>query len=410
MITTRNLERTESFLTLLFAVSVFIWKPGIYVSSGLITAYLLVRSMIDHEYGQMVWRSKITQVSLAMFLLGLVTATIGAEELRDIIWMARKTLFLPVIVFFVFALQHPRNRTVAMTGLIGSFWIASLLTLKAYDWQLSFGARMEGTWPQGTWDTLLGLFFGFMVLSFKWSGIGHLQRMTHLITTVMALFMLLLAGGRAPWIGAVISLTMCFLIFKPSKRVLFSGIVVAVIMGILASTAFEHKARPVIDRFSSVFNTTTEGSNWIRLRLWEIGTAQLVHLAKQNPVEMLFGGGSVSYNPKQIKFFENMPYDPADRARLKDFGYPSGDAHSTYIDNALRHGVLWTFAMTLYLIWLCTRFSFLAIRQNPAPFTLLINFLIMGIFYTVVPHFATFFFVLFVTILGSQTFSKSKFL
>jgi len=82
MITTRNFERTESFLTLLFAVSVFVWKPGIYVSSGLITAYLLVRSMIDHEYGQMVWRSKITQVSLAMFLLGLVKWSGAARSPR----------------------------------------------------------------------------------------------------------------------------------------------------------------------------------------------------------------------------------------------------------------------------------------------------------------------------------------
>lgn len=160
----KAVDRIEPFLTLLFAISVFVWKPGMYVSSGLITLYLLARSALDCDYRKMVWSSRVAKVSLAMFVLGIITSSIGAENFSDVSWMARKTLFLPVIVFFVFALTHERNRTAAMTGLIASFWVASVLTLHKYGWNLSFGGRMEGTWPQGTWDALLGLFFTFLIL------------------------------------------------------------------------------------------------------------------------------------------------------------------------------------------------------------------------------------------------------
>ena len=403
----KNVDRIELFLTLLFAISVFLWKPGMYVSSGLITFYLLARSAIDHDYRKMVWSSQIAKVSLAMFLLGILTSSIGAENFSDVSWMARKTLFLPVIVFFVFALTHERNRMAAITGLIASFWIACVLSLHKYGWTLSFGGRMEGTWPQGTWDTLLGLFFTFMVLSFKWMPRSVLKLAIYGLTTLMALLMLILAGGRAPWLGSILSLTIFFVFFNRDKRVVWAILISGALIAMLTTTVLEERTKPVIDRLSSVVNTTTDGSNWIRLKLWEIGTAQLVQLAKDDPLELIFGGGAESYNPKQAEFFKTMPFDEADRARLKANGYPSGDSHNTYIDNALRHGVLWAIAMLLYLVWLCTRFSTKAIQSNPTSLILLTNLLIVGMFYTVVPHFVTLFFVLFIACLGIYKSEKS---
>lgn len=372
------------------------------MSSGLITAYLLVRSMIDHEYGQMVWRSKIAQISLAMFLLGLVTATIGAEELTDITWMARKTLFLPVIVFFAFALEQPRNRTVAITGLIATFWVASLITLNAYDWQLHFGGRMEGHWPQGTWDTLLGLFFPFTVFAFKWKNQTSMMRIGQSATIFMALLMLFLAGGRATWVGALASIFLYYFVFKFNIRTLMIGALTSAIFALLISTVFYDRAQPILDRFASIADTETEGSNWIRLQLWKIGLKHMQEFAFEDPKQLLFGGGAESYDAKQRAFFSTLPYDRSDRIRLVEYGYPTGDTHNTYLDNALRHGIVWTSAMTLYLIWLCIGFRFFGTRTTPSSSALLLNLLIVGIFYTVVPHFATFFFALFVLLLQSS--------
>ncbi len=403
MTSDRTFAHIASFLTLLFSASVFIWKPGIYVSSGLITAYLLARTAIDQDYRRLLWNSRITQISLAMFMLGLITSTIGAEQFKDIAWMARKTLFIPVIIFLVFALAQQRNRTIAQLGLIGSFWIASILTLHENNWQLSFGGRMGGTWPIGTWDALMGMFFVFMALSQKPNCLGVLWRGILVVTTMMALLMLVLAGGRAPWIGVLLSMAIYFAVFNRNKRVWLAATTGAIIIAILAGTVFEDKARPVVERLSTVVNTTTVGSsNWIRLQLWQIGLAHMETLAVENTREFLFGGGAESYDPKQIEFFKTMPFDETAREMLKDQGYPSGDAHNNYIDSALRHGILWTFAITVYLIWLCSQFSWTAVRSNPAPLILLFYLLIVGAFYTVVPHFLTFFFALFIAMLMSS--------
>ena len=394
----KTFEHLESFCTLLFAVAIFVWKPGIYVSSGLITLYVITRCALDRAYAQQLWASRVAVVTLALFALGIVTATIGAEQLKDITWMARKTLFLPVIVFFMFALNKPKNRTLAMAGLIGSFWIASLITLWEYGWRFDFGGRMEGTWPQGTWDTLLGLFLTFMIVQFRWFGSSGLQKTLYVLTILMALVMVLLAGGRAPWLGAMVCLAIYFVISKPSWRVLGGALAVLILVASLGATVFEQKSRVILDRVTSITDTTNNGSNWIRLKLWGIGVAHLSERLQNAPLEAIVGGGAKSYHQKQIEFFETLPYDPNDRVTLRDFGYPSGDTHNNYIDSALRHGLLWTAAAFLYLIWLCTGFSLTKTRTNPAPALLLLYLMVVGMFYNVVPHFVTFFFALFVTL------------
>jgi len=397
----------ESFCVLLFAVSVFIWKPGIYVSSGLIVVYLGWRTLADTSYREMVWRSALARVTLAMFALGLLTALIGMEQLEDLTWMARKTLFLPAIIFFTFALAHTRNKELALSGLIASFWIASLLTLWRYDWNLAVGGRMQGTWPQGTWDALLGLFLTFLVLQFKWDRFGNVKRITHLLTILMALLMLLLAGGRAPWLATIICVTTYVVLFQRDRRVLIGGFAALLIAVGLSATVFEHRSRVVIERFSTIADTTNVGSNWIRIQLWTIGIAHMQEIVKNEPLKAVFGSGAKSYNSTQIEFFNNMPFDDEDRTRFQDFGYPSGDTHNNYIDSALRNGLLWTCAIILYLIWLCTLFSVRQIREKPEPLIALLYLCIVAMVYTVTPHFVSFFFALFITILLIQTTKKA---
>ena len=401
----KNLDHLESFCVLLFAVAIFIWKPGIYVASGLICLYLILRTAIEVEFRNTLWNSNLAKLSLGMYAVGLITATLGAETYQDVAWMARKTLFLPIVVFLAFALKRRVNQQLAMTGLVIGFWVASVITLSNHDWQLNFGGRMGGTWLLGTWDSLLGLFFPFMVLYLirTWSAsTTWLTKAIYVITTIMACVMMLLAGGRAPWLGALIGLMIYFLILKPNRKLLLGMVGITAVVGLIGLTVFQDKVQPIVDRFATVTDTTTDGSNWVRLRLWEIGGHQLVDFAKNDPLSLAFGGGALSYDAKQIEFFKTLSYDPDDRKRLQEYGYPSGDTHNTYIDNALRHGVIWTTLITLYLIWLCTRFSWRYVRSNPEPSVLLVGLLVVSMFYTMVPHFATFFFVLFVGLLSQK--------
>jgi len=400
-------DRTESFLTFLFAISVFVWKPGIYVSSGLIILYLALRATLQSDYRQSLWQSQLAKITLAMFALGLFTSAISANQLEDFLWMARKTMFLPAIVFFAFALTKQRNKDIAMTGLIVAFWTASLLTLSKYGWQMHFGGRMEGTWPQGTWDNLLGLFFVFLVLHFNWISSKTLTRIIYVATILMTLLMLLLAGGRGPWLAVTSSLALYFLVFKRDKKVIITAIMVSVIGLVASATIFQDRTQALLSRAASIANTD-ESSNWVRLQLWGIGIAHMGELIRTEPFKAVFGSGTKSYQATQVEFFKTMPYDEQRRAQLALFGAPNGDTHNNYLDSALRSGLLWTAAIFMYLIWLATQFSTRSISNRPEPTILLVYFLIMAIFYTVVPHFMSFFFVLLIPILLSPMSQQQK--
>ncbi len=391
-------DRTESFLTFLFAISVFVWKPGIYVSSGLIILYLAMRATLQSDYRQSLWRSQLAKITLAMFALGLFTSAISANQLEDFLWMARKTMFLPAIVFFAFALTKQRNKDIAMAGLIAAFWIASVLTLSKYGWQMRFGGRMEGTWPQGTWDNLLALFLVFLVLYFNWASSKTLTRIIYVATILMALLMVLLAGGRGPWLAVASSLALYFLVFKRDKKVIITAIMVSVIGLVVSATIFQDRSQALLNRAASIANTD-ESSNWVRLQLWGIGIAHMGELIRTEPFKAVFGAGTKSYGSTQIEFFKTMPYDERARERLVAYGYPTGDTHNNYIDSALRNGLLWTAAIFLYLVWLTTRFSVRGVFSRPEPTILLVYFSIMAMVYTLVPHFMSFFFAVFVSLL-----------
>jgi O-antigen ligase len=295
-----------------------------------------------------------------------------------------------------------------MIGLVASFWVASLITLTQYGWQFNFGARMQGIWPQGTWDNLLGLYLCFMVLWFRWAGASMAERVIYVLTMLMALLMVVLAGGRAPWLALFISLAAYFLLFHRNPKVIVTAAVIAALGVITSVTLFQDRTEQLLNRVTSITQTESDSSNWIRLQLWGIGLSHMGELISNQPLKAVFGSGAKSYDPTQVAFFETMPYEPRARERLVAYGYPTGDTHNNYIDSALRNGLLWTAAMFLYFLWLPTRFSLTQIRANPEPSVLVVYLGIMAMFYTVVPHFMSFFFALIIILLLTREQKSSR--
>ncbi len=396
----------EIFAVLLFSVSVFVWKPGIYVSSGIIIAYMLVRAATDRAYWNELRSSNVMRVSMALFVFGLVTATIGMQQPEDLLWMARKTLFLPVAGFLFIALVKAENRKAALIGLFMGFWFVAIRAL-ADNWSEHIAHRFSGSWPPGTWDALLGLFFVFLFLCLIGQKHRLAIRLATGLCTAAAFFLLLLAGGRGPLVAAACAVFVYLIFFKINIRTLVTVFAVVGILTVASASIFQDRAQIVFQRISSITDTN-EISNWIRLRLWGIGYAQIKELATEQPLVLLFGTGSESARKSQISFFDKLPYDEADRIKLKQYGYPSGNVHNNYLDSILHNGLLWTVAAFAYLVWLTTRFKATVVSANPAPFTMLIYLLVLGVFYTVVPHFTTFFFVLFVALLSTMSSKQGE--
>jgi len=391
-------EQVESFLVVLFAVSIFMWKPGIYVSSALIIVYTCIVIFKSPDYRKKYFGSNITIISLAMFVVGTTTSLIAMQQTEDLLWMVRKTLFLLTVGFLLIAFNNEKNKKIAFYGLVAGFWVASLLTIFK-NWQLmGVITRVEGTWPQGTWDALLGLFLVFLLLSIKdifSKSVPSLRTKLFLFATLcMSVFQLIWAGGRIPFVACVVAILLYVLTLKLSKRMIINAMLASVIAVMLSVTVFKDHTDSLINRVQSITDVSND-DYWVRLNLWKVGFNHAVFFMKNEPSTFLFGAGGKSYGPMQIEFFQDMPMNAVDREKFQSFGYPSGDPHNMYIDSILKNGVIWTVLFLIYLLWLATGFKLKQSWQRPEPFILLSFYLVLGIAYTILPHFFTYFLVFF---------------
>jgi O-antigen ligase len=391
-------EQVESFLVVLFAVSIFMWKPGIYVSSALIIVYTCIGIFRSQDYRQKYLGSHVAVMSVAMFVVGTTTSLIAMQQTEDLLWMVRKTLFLLTVGFLLIAFNNEKNKKIAFYGLVAGFWVASLLTIFK-NWQLmGVITRVEGTWPQGTWDALLGLFLVFLLLSIKdvfSKSVPSLRTKLFLFATLcMSVFQLIWAGGRIPFVACVGAILLYVLTLKLSKRMVINAMLASVIAVMLSVTVFKDHADSLINRVQSITDVSND-DYWVRLNLWKVGFNHAVFFMKNEPSTFLFGAGGKSYGPMQIEFFQDMPMNAVDREKFQSFGYPSGDPHNMYIDSILKNGVIWTILFLIYLLWLATGFKLKQSWQRPEPFILLSFYLVLGIAYTILPHFFTYFLVFF---------------
>lgn len=395
-------EKTESFLVVLFAVSIFLWKPGIYVSSALIIVYTCICFFNNKEYRHQYLNSNIAVVSVVMFAIGIVTAFIAMQEIDDLLWAARKTLFLLVIGFLIIAFKNENNKKLAFYSVIAGFWVASLLTIfKKWD-QIGNITRIEGTWPQGTWDALLGLFFVFLVVSMRSTVFTLKTKLIIIATLCMSIFQLIWAGGRIPLLASVVVLILYLLTLKLTKRMVINAILAAVVAMTFSMTIFKDNVDHFYNRVQSITDVTND-DYWVRLNLWKVGFNHVVFFMKNEPMTFLFGAGGKSYGPMQIAFFKDMPIEQSDREKLQAFGYPSGDTHNMYIDSVLKNGFVWTILFLIYLLWLATGFKIKKTWQQSEPIILLSFYAVLGMAYTILPHFFTYFLIFFMVYLQAAS-------
>jgi hypothetical protein len=399
-------EKTESFLVVLLAVSIFLWKPGIYVSSALIIVYTCIGILRNKEYRHQYLSSNIAVVSLAMFAVGIVTSLIAMQEIDDVLWAARKTLFLLVIGFLIIAFKNEGNKKLAFYSVIAGFWLAALLTIFKNWHQIGTITRIEGTWPQGTWDALLGLFFVFLVVSTRSATFSFKTKLLIIATFCMSIYQLIWAGGRIPLLASIVVLVLYLLTLKLTKRMVINGMLAAIIAITFSITIFKDNVEQFYNRVQSIADVSNN-DYWVRLNLWKVGLNHAVFFMKNEPVTFLFGAGGKSYGPMQIAFFKEMPMNQSDREKLQGFGYPSGDTHNMYIDSVLKNGFVWTSLFLIYLLWLATRVNIKKTWQQSEPFILLSYYAVLGMAYTILPHFFTYFLIFFVAYLHASSLKSA---
>jgi hypothetical protein len=394
------LLKLETGFIFLLGLAICLSKPLIYLSTLLLMGVLAVRLLADPEYRQSLFNNRLFWASVGVFVLGVVSAAIGSSHPDDVGWMAKKTLLLVLLVPLLLAFEHKTNRVAALTGVLLGFWIAFVLTGNLYEWRWS-GNRYEGaTWMVDTWGVLCAMLILCLtplvfVFASQWK-----WRAVLMVTLVGAMLMLVTTGARGPWLGVAAG-GVLYLAIKQRRALLVVG-AIGVAALFVANSLWPQQISAFQSRAQSIANTQTDMSNVIRLALWETGAALITKQLVTGDKGFWFGNGHEGKAALANDFYYNEFKDKATfkPGVLADIGWQVDDLHSMYFVSVFQNGMLWTVGSLTVLLWLglgpirkgqrFTR-SWLAVPS-------LMGFLVIGITYTLLPHFALMFLIYFMTL------------
>lgn len=394
------IPKLETALIFLLAFAIFISKPLIYLSILLLIGSTLVRIVKDQEFRQKIFGNNFFWASTGVFLFGLFATAIGSGYAEDIGWMASKTMLLPMAVPLLLAFEDKRNRTAAIAGALAGFWIAFVLTAHMHGWEWS-GGRYEGaTWLIDSWGVICAMLILLLTPLIFVATRHWLWRCLFGLTLLGAIIMLITTGARGPWLGLVAGV---FVYLAMKQRIALAAVSVMVVATlVVASNLWPQQIDAFKTRVQSITNIETDASNYLRLAMWETGYALISKQLLTGDKGFWFGNRKKGKGELANEFYYNEFMDQAKikPGILKEYKWNLTDFHNSYLESVFRNGILWTLASLLILIWLAIgplqngkRFSATLIAAPS-----LIGFLVIGMTYTLLPHFAFLFLIFFMAL------------
>lgn len=416
----RTFQQLEGLLIFTLGLGLFVSKPVIYSAGGALLLLALIKLWWDSQYRHDLLASRLTKACLALFLLGIIATAIHPSLPSEISWIARKSLYLPLLPVLYLAFKHKSVRFAGMSGVLIGFWITSILTMSNAGWQWTGGRVAGATWPVDVWGLLVGLFASFLLpLVFEQKFSWQLRALLT-ITWIASAGMLVLSGARGPWLGVAIA-SFVYLVFFQRKALGF--LIILLVIGYFPA---KHWAPDQVNYLESRITSMTktagpqesaqfDESNWVRLQLWKTSIAQDLHKLENTPLTFLFGSGPNNQIHEMRAFFKQWTGMPeADKERMIAYGYPTNEVHNMYLDAMGKMGILWTLsslALLLAIILLSLRTRDKSDQAPLAVLTVTTCFLVTGGFYDILPHWGTFFLTFFTMLaihLGKTNIIKTR--
>jgi hypothetical protein len=394
--------KLETSLIFLLGLALFISKPLIYLSTLLLIATVVTRLIIDQPYRHILFDSRVFWASVGVFLLGVVSASIGSDYSEDVAWMVRKSMVLLLMAPLVLSFGDKTNQLAGLLGVLLGFWIAFVLTADMYNWSWS-GGRYEGaTWDVGMWGVVCAMLMTFLTpLLFAGSN-GWGWRVVVVTTIMAAAFMLITTLTRGPWLGAAAGV-LIYMIIKQRKALLIFTVAMASIF-YTAKGIWPDQVASFESRVQSISNTQGDASNYIRLALWEAGTGLVKKQLVEGDKRFWFGNGATGKDIVANDFFYNEFKDKATvkPGELEAMGWHVGDMHNMYIDSMLANGFLWTLSCLVLLIWFAFRNTH-GVATDKSTWSappMLACYFVVGLTYAILPHFALMACIYFIALLN----------
>lgn len=397
--------QVETILILTLGASIFLSKPMIYISTFLIILLTISRTVFDKEYRTVLTNNKLFKLSILLYLTGVVFAIFNSATINDATWLARKSLYLLLIGPLSIAHTKKINITLGIIGVFIGFWCSFLLTANKHNWQWS-GQRLEGaTWLIDNWASLCGLVIAFLLPLALQKKITNRSRFIIIITLLASLLALITTGARGPLLGTGLG---CFIFLAIYHRKVFLGTIVVMIMLLLPTKEiFPDQFSSIKSRIYSIVDTKGNESNQTRIELWKTTVNYFEMLWINDKNTLLMGAGREGFAENLTNYHaqnhENTNSNNAELIKNRILN----DPHNMYLDSIGKNGIIWTLGNILFVIFLGITKSYISVNgtvknkielKHNRCLPVLITFLTLGIFYSVIPHFVTYFLIFFMTI------------
>jgi hypothetical protein len=392
--------KLETAFIFLLGLAIFVSKPLIYLSILLLIGVTLARIATDSDYRYELFDNKLFWASSGVFVFGLLSTIIGSGYAEDIGWMASKTMLLPMVVPLLLAFTQKTNRTAAIAGAVVGFWIAFVLTGNMHNWTWS-GDRYGGaTWLIDTWGVICAMLILLLTPLVFLATQNKTARGILAFTLLGGIVMLLTNGARGPWLG-VLAGVLVYLAMKQRKALLVVAVlVVAAIFGI--ANLLPKQVEALKHRAESITDFETNPSSYLRLAMWETGYALITKQLVTGDKGFWFGYRKKGKGDLANDFYYNEFIDQAKvkPGVLKEYNWKLTDFHNSYLESVFRNGILWTLGSLFILAWLAIgplqrghgwSTTWVAVPS-------LIGFLVIGMTYTLLPHFAFLFLIFFMAL------------
>jgi O-antigen ligase len=400
----------ERLFVFFLAVSVFVSKSGIYAATVFLFVYFLARLVTSREYRAFFRSKKLAIASVALYLLGLAVTVAYPGHIEDVSVYARKGAFLLLIPPLMFAFRDPTTRRIALLGLVFGFWVDFTYTFYRLDWVWS-GGHVDGTtWRYDQWSVMLALFFSFLVpITF---GMRWTLAKAFLVATLFAVVLaLLMGGGRGPWLGALFALAL-YLSLQQRRAVLYL-IVFFLLAYIPLQALFGEQVKYVGDRVQSITDLEENISNRWRMEYWDISIRYIYHMMKTDQKTFLLGSGPVHQEARITDFIEATGVKEEGRyVFIRDRSqWRVTNAHNMYLECLGKMGLIWTTLVLAFLLVLVRSgwVSSVPVFSAWSALTVVVAFLVMGVFATILAQFASFTLVFLMTLaLGARTLQADR--
>jgi O-antigen ligase len=212
----------------------------------------------------------------------------------------------------------------------------------------------------------------------------------YVVTIFAAVVFLIMGGGRGPWVGALLAVALYLGLYQ--RRALLVLLVLGVLAYLPIQAHFGAQLSRVLERVESIADAESY-SNWVRLHVWNIALRHSMDTVAHEPTKFLLGRGPLNHERELREFYEGVEFIGADeRARLHP--HPTNDLHNMYLDSVAKMGLLWTVLVLVFLVLLVMRGDRGGTGDGRhSAFGVLVVFLVIGIVYSILPHYLSFSFI-----------------